>query len=874
MHTNLWMHTNIDRRPPTAEETNMPLPEFDVVIRSGTVIDGSGAAARQADIAVRDGKIVVIGEVGGTGREEIDASGQLVTPGFVDIHTHYDGQVTWDQRLQPSSSHGVTTVIMGNCGVGFAPCRTSEHETLIRLMEGVEDIPEIVMTAGIPWNWETFPEYLDALEQRRCDVDFAAQVPHSAVRVYVMGDRGADREEATREELSRMSAIVSEAVRAGAFGVTSSQNWGHRTAKGELAPSVGSSDDELIALAQGLKKAGGGVFQIITNGHYGADPHAEMALIRKIAEVSGRPVSFSLAQKAPHLGQPDTMLDLAAQARANGLSVKAQVFPRPIGLLFGLELSLHPFRFHPSYLEIQDLPLDARVQAMRQPERRRAILSEQPVHSNPLYLKLVSNVDGIYPLNDPPDYEPSPQDALGEQARRKGVPAAEIAYDLLLENNGNAILFCPSSNYAEGNLEAVRKMMLDDNSLIGLGDGGAHYGMICDSSFPTTLMAYWSRDRPTGRLPIEWAIKSLSLDNARAMGLNDRGLLAPGYKADINVIDLERLQLGAPRITFDLPAGGRRLTQDAHGYTATMVSGEITYRNGQPTRALPGRLVRNEIIEPAATVMLLRDGDAGLEVFLMRRAAEASVLGGAHVFPGGKLDPADRELQSLKLDRTPEELQAALGESGLGTAEATAIHVAALRELFEESGVLLASDLNGPWQSRAKGEDARGRAFNRMAHELGLELATRAIVPWSRWITPVIPGTKRRRFDTRFFVALMPPGQTAEVADHESTLGRWFSPATALRMYWAHEMDLAPPQIMTLSHLTHYASAAAAFEAARSRSPALIEPRHTTVDGQKAICYPGDADHPVREAAFPSVSRLMVRNGRFEPIDGIEALLG
>lgn len=567
--------------------------EFDVVIRGGLVVDGSGSPATVADVAIADGKIARVGKVPESGREEIDATGQIVTPGFVDIHTHYDGQVTWEHRLMPSSNHGVTTAIMGNCGVGFAPCRPHQRDTLVRVMEGVEDIPEIVMTAGIPWNWETFPEYLDSLSERRYDIDFAAHVPHSAIRVYVMGERGERREAATAEELQQMTAIVRDAVRAGAIGVSSSQSSAHRTVAGEPAPSIGSADAELLALAQGLREAGSGVFQIVTDLYSGSDAATHLSTMRRIVQTSGRPLSYSLTQKPGNGSLHEDMLALTRQAQADGLPIRAQVFPRPMGLLFGLDLSLHPFRFHPSYEQVHHLPLAERVVALRDPARRKAILSEQPRHSNPFSVMLVSEYDNAFALGDPPCYEPDADMTLAGQAQRRGVTVADLAYDLLLEDDGNGLLLNPIANFSDRNLDAARRMLMDEHSLVGLGDGGAHYGMICDSSYPTTLLSYWTRDRRNDRIPLEWAIHRLTRNNALAVGLTDRGLLSEGMKADINVIDYANLRMQAPRPVFDLPAGGRRLTQVATGYTATLVNGEVTYRNGNATGALPGRLIRN-----------------------------------------------------------------------------------------------------------------------------------------------------------------------------------------------------------------------------------------------------------------------------------------
>ena len=568
-------------------------PIFDVVIRGGTVVDGSGGPSRVADVAIVGSKIARVGAVPEKGREEIDARGQIVTPGFIDLHTHYDGQVTWDNRLQPSSNHGVTTVVMGNCGVGFAPCKPHQREILVRVMEGVEDVPEIVMTEGVPWNWETFPEYLDSLAGRHYDIDFAAQVPHSAVRVYVMGERGERREAATQQELQQMTGIVRDAIRAGAIGVSSSQHLGHRAANGELAPSVVAPQDEVLALARGLHEAGSGIFQIVTDGFYGgSDARTQMDLLRSIVRTSGRPLSFTVAQKAPHVNLHESLLQLAQEAQADGLPIKAQIFPRPVGFLFGLAVSLHPFRFHPSYQQIHHLPLAERVAALRDPKRREAILAESPSSPNPISNLLVSHYGKAFALGDPPNYDPDPSQFLGARAQQLGISTAELAYDLLLEDGGNVLILNPATNFADGNLDAVHRMLTDENSLVGLGDGGAHYGMICDSSYPTTMLTLWTRDRATGRVPLEWAVHRLSHNNAQAVGMLDRGLIAEGLKADINVIDYAHLRLHPPRAVFDLPAGGCRITQSADGYTATIVSGEVVYRDGVATDALPGRLVR------------------------------------------------------------------------------------------------------------------------------------------------------------------------------------------------------------------------------------------------------------------------------------------
>jgi N-acyl-D-aspartate/D-glutamate deacylase len=569
--------------------------EYDVVIKGGTVVDGSGGEPFFADVAIKGDRIVAVGEISGHGAQEISAAGRLVTPGFVDIHTHYDGQITWESTLGPSSRHGVTTVVMGNCGVGFAPCKPENRALLITVMEGVEDIPEVVMAAGLPWNWESFPEYLDMLSQRHADIDFAAQIPHAPIRVHVMGQRGADREPPTDADLAEMTRLVAEAIRSGAVGVSTSRSIGHRTAAGEPAPTTTSEERELAALAQGLREAGSGVFQLISAAHEGLkDPLEELAMLRRLTEISGRPLSFTLLN-TNHVPEVYlTVLEQLSLATAAGVPIRAQVFPRPVGVLFGLELSFHPFKFNPSYKAIEHLPLAERVMAMRAPDLRARILAEQPEHTNPIFLYFANQAEQLFPLGDPPNYEPLPEDKLSARAQRMGISARELSYDLLLEQDGHATLLLPAANYVDGSLEPVRTMLEHPDTLVGLGDGGAHYGMICDGSYTTSLIAYWTRDRTRGpRLPLPWAIRALTRLTAQAVGLNDRGLIAPGMKADINVIDYDRLQLHAPRVVSDLPAGGRRLTQDADGYDATIMSGVITYRNGAPTGAKPGRLVRN-----------------------------------------------------------------------------------------------------------------------------------------------------------------------------------------------------------------------------------------------------------------------------------------
>ena len=561
-------------------------PQFDLVIRGGRVVDGLGDTPFIADVAVTGTKIARIGKIPETGRSELDAAGSIVTPGFVDIHTHYDGQITWENRLAPSSGHGVTTVVMGNCGVGFAPVRHADHELAIRLMEGVEDIPEVVMAAGIPWNWETFPEYMNALDKREADVDFAAQLPHSPLRVYVMGRRGADLEPPTEHDLSEMRRLTVEAMEAGALGVTTSRSLSHRFRDGTPAPSTKTELDELLALAGGLKDAGKGVFQLIPSIDH-STVH-EFSIIREIAEFSGRPVSFSLFM-ADLPGGWRAMTEGLKQAEADGLAIKGQFYPRPIGMLFGLGLSYHPFSLNPSYRLIEHLPLAQKLAAMRQPDLRARLLSEAPDDPNPFFVRVVQMTQMLFALGDPPNYNPAPQESIKARAASLGIDERELIYDELLAQNGSAFLYCPMGNYVDNRFDAALDFFGMSGAILGLGDGGAHYGMICDAAYPTYVLAEYVRKQ---RIPLQTAISMLARETAAAVGLRDRGIIQPGFKADLNVINLEKLKLRTPCIRNDLPGNGRRLTQQAEGYEATIVSGQITYQNGQPTGALPGRLVR------------------------------------------------------------------------------------------------------------------------------------------------------------------------------------------------------------------------------------------------------------------------------------------
>jgi N-acyl-D-aspartate/D-glutamate deacylase len=572
----------------------------DLVIRGGTVFDGSGGAPFEADVAVSNGKITAVGAFAGSGREEIDARGRMVTPGFVDAHTHYDGQLIWSERLSPSSSHGVTTVATGNCGVGFAPCRPEDHTRLIKLLEGVEDMPEVVLAHGLTWDWESFPQFVQAVKRRRHDLDFVLQLPHAALRMYVMGERAADRAEATADDIARMRALAREAVQAGAFGFGTSRSIFHTTLDGQVIPTAHSPEHELTAIAEGLRDGGGGVIQAILNVQ---TPKPDLEMLRRVAARTGCPLSFTLLQV--DAGDRDSwreLLAMAHEARAGGVPVTGQVFPRPVGVLLGLDASYHPFSAHPAYLRIAGLPLEARVAQMRKPEVRAAILADAPAPRGMLFYKLARVFEIIYPLGDPPNYEPEAATCIAAMAAARGVSADEVAYDLLLENDGRALLLQTVANYADRNLDAAREMLIDPATVPALGDGGAHYGMICDSTYTTFMLTYWGRDRRRGRVPLPELVRAMTAKPAAMLGLADRGLIAPGLKADLNVIDFERLSLGAPRAVRDLPAGGRRLTQDATGYVASFVGGEAIRRDGAATDARPGRMVERSSRGAAAKV--------------------------------------------------------------------------------------------------------------------------------------------------------------------------------------------------------------------------------------------------------------------------------
>lgn len=568
----------------------------DLLIKNGTIVDGTGGAPYRGDVAVTDGKIVAVGEIADTtATETIDATGQLVTPGWVDIHTHFDGQATWDQLLTPSCWHGVTTVVMGNCGVGFAPVKPEKRQWLVELMEGVEDIPGTALNEGIVWDWETFPEFLDALEKHQHVMDIGTQVPHGAVRGYVMGDRGAKNEPATPEDISAMAAIVKEGLEAGALGFSSSRTLVHRAVDGEPVPGTFAADDELFGIGQALKETGKGVFELAPGGVMGEDlslPHKEVAWMRRLSKEIGRPVSFALLQidQEPRLWKE--ILDICDESREEGSLLRPQVGSRPTMLLIGHQ-TFSPYSFRPTFAALADLPLEERVRELRKPEVKAKILSEEGVDEDPLLAFVLSGMHKIFLLGEVPDYEPTADKSIEAIAKRTGRDPHDVLYDEMLELDGKALLMVALVGYFDGDLEAMREMIEHPDSAFGLGDGGAHAGAICDASMTTYMLTHWARDRDRGpKFSIEFAVKKMTKDTADLYSLNDRGQLKVGYKADLNVIDFENLRLDLPYLVNDLPSGAKRLIQKAQGYTATIVSGQVTFRNGEETGARPGAVIR------------------------------------------------------------------------------------------------------------------------------------------------------------------------------------------------------------------------------------------------------------------------------------------
>jgi N-acyl-D-aspartate/D-glutamate deacylase len=565
----------------------------DLIIRGGSVIDGTGAAARTADVAVSDGVVTEVsdnGRITETAERVIDADGALVIPGIVDIHAHYDGQATWDQRLQPSSWHGVTTVVMGNCGVGFAPVNDDDHNRLIELMEGVEDIPGAALDEGLPWTWNSFGEFLDAVDVLPHDVDVAAQVPHGAVRLNVMGERGANHEDATPDDIAAMAALAREGIEAGGLGFTTSRTRNHKTSTGAYTPTLTAAPDELIGIAEGVGAAGTGVLQVVSDF---VDPEHEFATLRAMVERSGRPLSISVARSPLAPDHFRTLLDNISRANDDGLPMTGQVAPRAVGLILGLECTLHPFLTNPVYREIADRPLSERVAMLRESGFRSRLLDhEANGAADKLGGRLISRYDLLFEMADDPDYEPSLTDSIASRADAQRSSAAALALDTMLADDGHGLLYLPFLNYIDGNLDGCHEMLTHPHTVPGLADGGAHVGTICDGSFPTTLLAYWGRDRDRDRIDLPFLVQRHCRDTASTVGLLDRGVLAPGYRADVNVVDFENLRLHKPEIVHDLPAGGRRLLQRAEGWEHTVVAGRETYHRGEATDELPGRLVR------------------------------------------------------------------------------------------------------------------------------------------------------------------------------------------------------------------------------------------------------------------------------------------
>lgn len=570
----------------------------DLLIKGGTVLDGDGGPARPADIRVVDSLIVEVAPDLSLrdGERLFDASGLLVTPGFVDVHTHYDGQATWDEQLAPSCWHGVTTVVMGNCGVGFAPVHPNEHQRLINLMEGVEDIPGTALTEGMTWGWESFPQYLDTLDCRRWMVDVGTQVPHSAVRHYVMGERAATGN-ATDDEITQIRQIVREGLEVGALGVSVSRLLAHRDNTGGVVPGTYTEEAEFEAIADEMAKLGTGVFEVIPRGMDGEVSdvaHAEIDWIGSIAQKSGRPVVFGVMQTHTELDRWKMLLDRSAEWQAKGVPVYPQVGARPAGIVFGLQSFQHTFSTRPSYLAIVDLPLAERVAEMRKPEVRARILTEpNGTYRHPMAQMLHENFSHMFPIDETLDLEPSQENTVVAKAAALGITPEEFCYDHMLGNDGHNLIQYPITNYYNYSLQDVHDMLMHPSSHFGLGDGGAHCGVACDAGTPTMMLSFWARDRKRGpKIEIGRAVRMISRDTAELYGLHDRGRIAPGYRADINVIDQDRLTLLLPEMVFDLPTGARRLMQRAQGYVATFVAGEQTIDHDTATGALPGRLIR------------------------------------------------------------------------------------------------------------------------------------------------------------------------------------------------------------------------------------------------------------------------------------------
>lgn len=563
----------------------------DLVVRGGKVYDGTGAAPIDADVAIDGDRITAIGQISDSGKREINAAGKIVTPGFVDIHTHYDGQVTWDPYISPSTYHGVTTIVTGNCGVGFAPCKPDQRDWLIGLMEGVEDIPGTALHEGLEWQWESFPEYLDALDKTPLAIDVGTQIPHGAVRAFVMGERGVQHEAATPDEIEEMAKLVAEAIHAGALGFSTSRTEKHKDSSGELTPSITALEDELVGIAKAVGDTGTGVLQGISDFY---NFENEFKMFRRMAEASGRPVSITVEQQDARPEWWQQLLDALEHAQADGLPMYGQVPPRATGVLLGLTASLNPLMIYPAFRDIQKLPLEEKVAIMRDPEFKAKLLSQPPIEFPvPLVMEILTSFNKMFRLGEPANYEPDPSDSFKSLAERENRQVIDYIYDMLLEKDGKALIYHPLFNYMPGNLDFVEKMLKHPYTIFGLSDGGAHCGALCDASFPTTLIQHWGRDRTRGnKMPLEQLIHMQTQQTASQVGMLDRGVLKPGYKADVNIIDFEALTIHEPTVVNDLPAGGRRLIQKATGYEHTIVSGQIAFEQGEPTGVLAGQLVR------------------------------------------------------------------------------------------------------------------------------------------------------------------------------------------------------------------------------------------------------------------------------------------
>jgi len=563
---------------------------YDLVIRNGTLVDGTGKERFSADIAIDGDRIAAVGKNVGRGRREVDATDKLVTPGWVDMHTHFDAQVTWDPYLSPSSWHGVTTVVMGNCGVGFAPAHPDRHDWLIGLMEGVEDIPGAALTEGIKWGWESFPEYLDAIEKTPHAIDFGTQIPHGALRAYVMGDRGANNEPATSADIAQMKQIVREALEAGAMGFSTSRTSLHKSIEGVPVPGTFATPEELFGIGEALKEAGTGVFECASD-HLTVPE--EFTWFKELARRTGRPVVFNMSQIDQNPTLWRDLIALLEEAHAEGLPVHGQVAGRAIGILMNWQCTAHPFVLHPSHGVLTQWEWEKRLAKLRDPEIRDRIINDEPMFMGEFEAFVTQSFDKMFAMTEATDYEPDPSSSVAAIAARTGKRPEAVAYDLLMERNGDAFLYFPLFNYSDGNLDPLHTLHSHPLTKMGLSDAGAHCGAICDGGMPTFMLSFWTRDRKRGaKMSIEHVVRRQTSETASFYGMHDRGVLAPGYKADVNVIDYDVLDIAPPELAFDLPAGGRRLVQKAIGYDMTVCSGQVIYEGGVATGSLPGQLVR------------------------------------------------------------------------------------------------------------------------------------------------------------------------------------------------------------------------------------------------------------------------------------------